>query len=254
MSDCSICCEKFNKSSRKEIKCHHCSYSSCASCNQTYLLDSVHEPHCTNCRKTWTLAFMNANFTQVFLTKELRARREIVYFKEEETHFPELLPIAEQRKKLNAFDEEIRGLENAIALNDAKEDQLVSDQRSTLRRLCIKKKDVRQKRYTLLTRDVAREKRHVVMKCPLGECKGFLDTKMYCGMCDSHVCRECHVKKNGTKDDTHLCNPDDVATVHELERSTKPCPNCHARIFKTDGCDQMFCTMSHPLFLAYRKG
>jgi hypothetical protein len=197
---------------------------------------------------------MNTHFTQAFLKKEYRTKREIVYFKEEETHFPRLLSLAEQRKKLNAIDDAIYRLEQAIFANDAKEDQLVSEQRATFRKLQSQKRELRATRYNVSSRDV-REKRQVVMKCPIGECKGFLDTKMYCGMCDSHVCKDCHVKKNDAhaQAQAHTCNPDDVATVEELSRTTKPCPNCHARIFKTDGCDQMFCVQCHTPF-SWRTG
>jgi hypothetical protein len=45
-----------------------------------------------------------------------------------------------------------------------------------------------------------------------------------------------------------VCHADDVATVKELEQHTKPCPNCYIRIFKIDGCDQMFCIQCHTAF------
>jgi hypothetical protein len=251
MSDCDICCEKYNKSSRKPITCIHCQFTSCTSCNQTYLLESVHEPHCTNCRKTWTLEFMNENFTQTFLTKEYRTKREMVYFKEEESQFPMLLPLAEQRKQINMIDEKVNTLDIMIHQNDRKEDQLVRDQREIDRTLKKEKYELGKERYIILSKDVSREKREVIMKCPMSECKGFLNSKFYCGICSSHICKECHHKKEEEKE--HACNPDDVATITELNKSTKPCPNCHTRIFKTDGCDQMFCIQCHTPF-SWRTG
>jgi hypothetical protein len=251
--ECSICCDTFNKLSRKQIICLYCNYSSCTSCNQTYLLDSVHEAHCSNCRKVWTLTFMNENFTKKFLTKDYRDKREIVYFKEEESHFPALLPRAEQRKQIMNIDDQVTQLEREMFLNDQNEDQMVRDQRVNDRTLKIKRDTLRRNRHVILSRDVTRERREVIMKCPLGECKGFLNSKMYCGICDSHICKDCHVKKTGEKDETHECNQDVVATVTELRRSTKPCPNCHTPIFKTDGCDQMFCTQCHTPF-SWRTG
>ena len=251
--ECTICCELFNKSNRKQVICLHCSYSSCVSCNHTYLLDSIHEAHCSNCRKVWPLEFMNQNFTKQFLTKDYRINRETIYFKEEETHFPCLLPLAEQRKQIMNIDQQMSQLELKIVENDKKEDQLVKDQRITDRTLKLQREQLRRNRYIIYNKDVSIEKREVIMKCPLGECKGFIDGKMYCGICDSHVCKDCHLKKESSKDETHQCKEDDVATVAELKRSTKGCPTCHTPIFKTDGCDQMFCTQCHTAF-SWRTG
>ncbi len=251
--ECNICCETYNKSKHKKIVCHHCLYESCTSCNQRVLLESVHEPHCSNCRKAWTLDFMNKNFTQTFITKEYRANREKIYFKEEETHFPGLLAAAERQKKLNEYDDALKLLVQARTLNDEKEDQLVSEQRATDRALKSQIEQIDALRRKVFFKSASREKRAVVMKCPIGECKGFMDAKFHCGLCDSHVCKDCHVKKNGETDDVHVCKADDVATVSELARNTKPCPNCHTRIYKTDGCDQMFCVQCHTPF-SWRTG
>lgn len=252
-TECTVCCESYNKSDRKKIMCHHCAYESCTSCNKRVLLESVHEPHCINCRKAWSLDFMTKNFTHAFITKEYRANRENVYFKEEETHFPSLISEAERQKKLDEYDDTLKKLAKERTLNDAKEDQLVREQRAIERKLTAQIDQVDTLRRKIFFKQISREKRTVVMKCPIGECKGFLDTKFHCALCDTHVCKECHVKKESEKDDTHVCNPDNVATVLELARNTKPCPNCHAHIYKTDGCDQMFCVQCHTPF-SWRTG
>lgn len=246
--DCSICCESYNKSTRSKVVCQYCGYSSCNTCNKTYLLGSFNEPHCSSCRKTWPIEFMNDNFTQSFLKNEYRANRETIYFKEEETHFPALLTVAELRKKLESLDTQIKSKKVELVKNNDNEDQLVKTQREIERAINVDLDKLEHTKRNLIHKDIVREKRVVEMKCPLGECKGFIDSKFFCGMCESHVCRDCHVKKLDTKDEEHKCNPDDVATVVELNRSTKPCPNCHTRIFKTDGCDQMFCVQCHTPF------
>ena len=244
--DCSICCEPFTKSTRREVKCNHCQFSSCIACNKTYLLGSVHEPHCSSCRKTWSIEFMNDNLPKTFLKKEYRDNRELVYFKEEETHLPALQPFAEFRKNIDGLTDSIKAKNNEIKANDDNEDQFVRTQRETDRRLNKELESLEKKRRKeLLKKAVVVEKRVVVMKCPVGECKGFLDSKFYCGLCNTHVCSDCHGNKG---DDEHKCNKDDVATIKELNRTTKPCPSCHTRIFKTDGCDQMFCIQCHTAF------
>ena len=257
--ECTVCTDPYNKSSRRKVTCFHCNYESCMNCDIQYLLDSVHEAHCMNCKKSWSLDFLNENFTQSFLKKSYREKREIVYFKEEETHLPALLGIAEQRKKLMMIEEKQEIKRNEIKANDENEDQLVRDQRLTHAHL---ENDLYQlsREYAQVSKSngMLRERRVVTMKClnPSGECKGFLDAKMNCGLCDSVFCKDCHVatRSNGAEAiATHVCKAEDVASIKELHESTKPCPSCHTRIYKTDGCDQMFCVQCHTAF-SWRSG
>ena len=107
----------------------------------------------------------------------------------------------------------------------------------------------------------------VLRGCPGEGCRGFLDERWACGVCDLSVCRHCHV---GLEEDEvvaehhgagagagaecaegkrwHICNPDQLATAKMLARDTKPCPKCKALISKIDGCDQMWCTQCQTPF------
>lgn len=40
-----------------------------------------------------------------------------------------------------------------------------------------------------------------------------------------------------------MCDPNTVETAKAIKAETRPCPKCGTRIFKTDGCDQMWCVM-----------
>ena len=74
--------------------------------------------------------------------------------------------------------------------------------------------------------------------CPKNDCRGFLAEDWKCGMCQCDVCKHCHCVIEGS----HVCNPDDVKSAKLIMESTQPCPNCAARVFKTSGCDHMWCT------------
>ena len=206
-----------------------------------------------SCKKAWAVDFLNASFTQSFLTKEYRANREVVYFKQEETQLPALLHRAEQVLKIENCESELKRVDSEMKANQEKEDQLVSTQRALHKKLDAEHKTLVHKKHELFINKgrVEVKKKQVVMKCPIGECRGFLDTKFFCGLCNSYVCRDCHVKKD--EEEKHECKKDDVATIQELNRSTKPCPKCHTRIYKTDGCDQMFCILCHTPF-SWRTG
>ncbi len=67
---------------------------------------------------------------------------------------------------------------------------------------------------------------------------------------DTHADRTCKRAGEGTGGQSckHTCDPEDVHTVEVIKSSTKPCPKCAARIQKSMGCSQMFCTSCHTGF------
>jgi hypothetical protein len=90
--------------------------------------------------------------------------------------------------------------------------------------------------------------RQFVMKCPADTCRGFLSSAWKCGTCQDFFCSDCHAKKDGHKDENHVCNADAKATAAMISKETHPCPKCGIRISKIDGCDQMWCTGCHTTF------
>jgi hypothetical protein len=87
-----------------------------------------------------------------------------------------------------------------------------------------------------------------VHRCADSECNGFVSSAWKCATCDKHTCAHCRELKAAHDDPLHLCNPDTVASVALLKADTKPCPNCKVPVHKTDGCDQMFCTLCKRLW------
>jgi hypothetical protein len=82
------------------------------------------------------------------------------------------------------------------------------------------------------------EKKVFTMPCAYNECKGMLSTEYMCGICNKYTCKHCHEPLQ----DEHKCNPDTVATAKAILKETRPCPSCNTRIYKIEGCDQMWCT------------
>ena len=81
------------------------------------------------------------------------------------------------------------------------------------------------------------EKKSFIMRCQVDNCQGFLSTQYKCGLCKTNTCPTCFA----VKDEGHVCNPDDVSSARMIREDTKPCPTCTTRIYKIDGCDQMWC-------------
>ena len=91
--------------------------------------------------------------------------------------------------------------------------------------------------------DAPAQKREFIMKCADEACRGFLSTNYKCGTCEKWTCTQCLVVIGADKDAAHTCDPNTVETAKAIKSETRPCPKCGTRIFKVDGCDQMFCIM-----------
>jgi hypothetical protein len=59
-----------------------------------------------------------------------------------------------------------------------------------------------------------------------------------CDSCGKQICKLC----NESHDEKTKCNPNVLANRVEIEKCSKPCPNCGIRIIRGEGCPQMFCT------------
>ena len=80
-------------------------------------------------------------------------------------------------------------------------------------------------------------------QCPEKDCKGYLDESYVCGLCKKEACKSCRLSKHEGK-----CDPNIVATVKMMDRETKRCPKCNVPIYRTEGCDQMWCPNCHTAF------
>jgi hypothetical protein len=89
----------------------------------------------------------------------------------------------------------------------------------------------------------AAQRREFIMKCADEGCRGFLSSAYKCGTCEKWTCSQCLVVVGADKDAEHTCDPNTVETAKAIKADTRPCPKCGTRIFKIDGCDQMWCVM-----------
>jgi hypothetical protein len=183
------------------------------------------------CKVVWTKDVLNKKFSKYFLYGEYREMCEKVIFEEEKTYLPPLQEEADRLIKLEKLKGWISYYHDEKNNNINNEDQLVRDQRRIHAELCEKESKIRKKYRELMHKVIVKNKTFI-MKCTIEECRGFLSDKYKCGLCNNTICRDCH----NVKTDEHECNKDDVATVTELNKTTRPCPKCHVRIFKTDGC------------------
>ncbi len=289
MADCNICCETFNATTRKAVLCGYCNFEACRACVCRYLCSSTETPHCMQCRNGWNNEFMSAAMTKSFLTKEYKLHREKVLYERECSMLPETQPLAEAEAKRRIAYAELRDLQgqaNTIKYNMTRLRTKRTNITNAIMQLnpYITTKDINRIGYNDLA-PINRElnnatlalyklnqqisplrnivynhnrvtatipKREFVRRCPKEECRGFLDGKWCCGLCDTEVCSQCH-EPFGTSKEEHTCSPDNLQTAKALDRETRPCPKCSTRIFKLGGCDQMWCTQCRTAF-SWRSG
>lgn len=252
MTNCDVCCEKFNMINHKQVECPFCDLHSCRSCSQKYLLSTIDDPHCMGCKNMWNREFVDSFCTRYFRNTELRRHREDILFEREKLRMPETQPeverilairklqstIAKQRQKLVELSHKYKLFgpirEGTIVPREVIEVQEV------LRESYKKMERLRSGRDVV----VGEEPKKFIRKCPTEECKGFMNEDWFCGLCDRQFCEKC----NEEMKEQHTCDPEAVKTMELLMKDTKPCPKCGTVIQKLSGCRQMWCPDCHTAF------
>jgi len=234
MTNCDICCEKYNKSIRKEINCEYsdCEFSACKICVRTYLIGTTADPNCMKCKKPWTEKFMVENLNRSFCDKEYKAHRKNLLMERELSKLPETMHLADKYIKIGVEEKKYDAVNNEI--------RELSKQLNTLK---IKRGNIQTNIYSIKTGTApAAERQKFIMSCPNNTCRGYLSTQYKCELCELFTCPQCLEIIGHSKTDEHTCNPDSVASAELIKKETKGCPKCGVRIFKISGCNQMWCT------------
>lgn len=80
--------------------------------------------------------------------------------------------------------------------------------------------------------------------CPNSACKGLLDQRGFCRLCEVRVCTKCKIQRG----EEHTCSKGDLDTQKLIRSDSKRCPKCGAWVHRTMGCDHMFCTACNTAF------
>lgn len=240
-SSCNICCEYYNKSTRAVVKCcfGDCNFESCKSCVRKYLLTNTNDPHCMNCKKSWSQDFLTMNLNRSFVSQEYKEKKMDMLLEKEMSKMPQTMEAAEREKKIELVKEESSKLDEEIMILNEK-----------VKNLNREKRMARDKIYRLRNNQPERgaEKKKFIMPCPGNDCRGFLSSQYKCEMCNMHTCPKCLVIIGPNKNVEHVCNEDMVKSAELIKQETKPCPSCGTRISKISGCNQMWCTNCHVAF------
>lgn len=223
--ECQICISYIKVSN--SVSCPYCEYTTCKKCVQNFLLSILDpNPRCMNpaCKKEWTMSFVGKNTSAIFHNKKYREYRANINLERQKS----LLPAAQRFVEIE--NKKIRDKEriNVIKSNNMKIQDKIYELNEVIRHNHRMIRALRNKEYDTKEKETIKH----TIRCPIFECRGFLNDKYKCGICSTIICYKCREPK----DEEHKCNPDNVETVKLLKKDTKPCPNCGEMIYKIDGC------------------
>ncbi len=280
--ECPICAYE----EEKFIVCQFCSFEYCVDCFTKHLLSlKVLFPFCMNCKHVFDLDFIAMNTVPNFHNKKYRDHRAKILVEHEKSLLPQTQEAANKQKKirevkyqigvLNARIKESERLyhiligrayastfdaaqnRNVYVLTYQEQNEAIANAKAELARSTphllqrnLLKRQMNDLLYLTPSGNIEKKKYNIefIGRCPETNCEGFITRKekgvVVCGLCDTEFCSKCH--KHNNKE--HECKAEDVSTVEELKKTTKPCPKCAALIFKISGCSQMFCTVCKTAF------
>lgn len=230
-NECMVCTNAFNTTTRTKIACPFCdkNQSACRECTQTYLVGSVLEPHCMQCRHQWSLEFFVNSFNKAFVNTVYRKSRQEIAMDVERGKMAEAMPIVERRRRNKDLDNRIYNIKRQIKELRTQLNDLLNERDHGI-------PEEREQKPTSAK---------YLFRCSVGECKGLvIHANWKCGLCEEKYCRKCH----NPKPEDHECKEEDIQNAREIMASTKPCPKCGVRIFRSMGCAQMFCVECHTGF------
>ena len=220
---------------KQPVTCFGCNYTTCVSCTQKYLLLQPVGAHCMNpdCSIKWTAKFLLSMFTKTWVNKTYRDHLKKISLERERSKLPETLAQVPRYKK-------------------EKEQKKVIEKLTTLLLETKKRAKKIQTKIYQLQREQANPDKvksiipHFICPCPTDGCKGLVDSKFYCNLCENSICRRCRIPLK--EEEKHECDEEVIETVKLLRGDTKPCPKCATPIYKISGCDQMWCTQCRTAF------
>lgn len=271
---CAICA----KEKKGIITCENCGGVVCKSCMKRTLIEFpmksgkiVEGIACILCKKEISLRKIRKELGRRFYDKELREVRMNAYISHErellannQVEAKEIRELYNLKKQIKENEKIISELKWDIANGNFLNEDISNDFISRKKLMEKENKKLRKRKATLIQRKKDIEQKldsevpntNKYIKCIESNCKGYIpikdvpDGELYtCGLCSIKICPICkEIKKK-----KHICDPNILESLKEIEASSVTCPICKVPIQKIEGCSQMFCTNCHTKF-DYRTG
>jgi hypothetical protein len=241
--ECQICATELNASVRARVPCFACPLVVCKTCVREYLKTSTALPKCMGCGAAFQLNYLVTHLNRSWVNDGLKPVMKETLVAAELAKMPATLPFAEaelERRRLAKMNRDYQARIDKLQAQMTRYTNAMVANRYRMRGEAVPARYLND-----LVRDdnggaAVREdtKKKFIMACPNGGCKGFLSTAYKCALCEKFTCPDCLVVLG----DDHACVESDKLSAELIKKETRPCPTCGERIFKVNGCDQMFCT------------
>ena len=179
--DCSVCWQPYNKSKRSKVVCGKCQVEVCKECVRRYLLGSIKNAHCMECKEEWDRDFLVENLNKSFVSGDYKVHRANVLMEREKARFPETMPVVEREIKVKKLREDQDKLMTLIDLKRAELHMLEQQHRRIQNKIT----------FTISGGSGEEKKQHFHRACPVENCKGFLSRAHKCGLCNIWACPKC---------------------------------------------------------------
>jgi hypothetical protein len=220
-----------------------------------------------NCKSIIPFDIFIDKFTSKWVFDKYKKHRYDILWNREQNLLPKTMIYASNKREkqkltikknllideIEIIDKEICELDNSNNIKRSKYgfgqkmDNIFYESTQKRKNLVIKKKSLLEEvkiiieQIYILTSDKSFAISQYTDRCPMQNCKGYLNNDYLCEICDTTICKNCYCKINNND---HQCDPEMVETFKTIKKEAKPCPRCGEFISKIGGCDQMFCNNS----------
>ena len=244
--ECPICCEPTSET----VPCcpsSTCHARSCRDCFQKDLTQELRSPRCMDCKAgipiEWILESWSSEWIQNVFWKYWASWK-----REEERG---LLPLDEEEAALLRDKRDIRRQIRELPRLGVMERNKRRYTAQEIENVRLQKKALHQQLRTRLhdpeDDPLSESPPHIHGPCPRDGCNGFIRGSEHgCRLCKCRACPDCGDVLGDQEN--HQCSEERKASTAAIRRETRPCPQCRAAIFRTGGCDQMWCTQCRTPF------
>ena len=267
--ECQLCTEKVIDNFR--VICPFCNVEICEKCFQYSLTMELKNPGCIYCKKKLSLEFVLSNNVTEWCKNTFIPYFEDLCLEKEKSLLIETIPKYKNMVEIRNVKKEIKQLPSNRKIENEILSVLQKKYPSPITKKIIKeyeefnnefliKKEEKDLQFIILNVKLSElesnanhsnhkkssnfKKKMYICNCPVSKCRGFINEDYICDICNTEICDSCLVKK----EEGHICNRNDVKSANIIRESSKPCPKCYVPIFKSSGCNQMFCTICHVVF------